>query len=75
MPAINTQKRRQPHTQLTLLELIPWQENTGEWKVGGWDGASVIFQGTLAFDENVMHIQEVTEEVIKYGYLKIIMTG
>lgn len=44
-------------------------------KGGGWGGASVIFQGTLAFDENVMHIQEVTEEVIKYGYLKIIMTG
>lgn len=43
--------------------------------MGGWGGASVIFQGTLAFDENVMHIQEVTEEVIKYGYLKIIMTG
>lgn len=37
--------------------------------------SSVIFQGMLAFDENVMCIQEETEEVIKYGYLKIITIG
>lgn len=74
MPAIKTWEKRHSRSRLVLLEPIPPAlKYRGEEKKEG--KAAVIFQGTLAFDENVMCIQEETEEVIKYGYLKIITIG